>query len=549
MGNALANDISTQDIIDGKESTLVQPLIKSLSDSNLNSNATSRVASFQGMPNQFIDGPVSDTLGRISSRIITTCGVIHYLSRAGSSKNENIDSEFEVLDSINDKNYIFESLDNKEVKSTCDSYISKIKNNSLIPTTKDNLFDNLTYGMGFELESRESSENLEDIMGTRDIVSNESIDIESSSINAKFKTNEIEVKSKLFKIFGNKKNHMPFLSPGIIDVFVPFVLDETLLACFLVCPHWLLTIANFLNKKYSISIDEKFIECYAGNIELEHATVTIQPVLTVGGSVRIDRVLYAKVLKSCLNKSSTLSYNFKYKSALMESNKNFRKNRSNSTFLPPNRGSSCNSIPKIIYTSSYRFNTKATGTKRVQWAYKDISRSHCEEVAVAHTTTTSNLNVGDRIEIAVNMSNSFGVVDLDSIKFQRLVFEEISSERCEIEDMYSSDSDWRPIKNEGKELKDFFNIPIFSPQMEILYTECAGTDVITYKIIYNAIKPGELANSKEHFGIDISVVPKNFAIISALKRKGLQHDRYSPLQLRVGDQLVLYISKGGTIPT
>ncbi|KAH8738925.1 hypothetical protein FG386_000791 [Cryptosporidium ryanae] len=548
MGNTPAYDVDTKDILNKKGSNFIQPLTKSFSDFDLTSSVTSKVASLQGIPNQFIEDPVSDTLAKISSRIVTTCGVIHYLSKAGS--NENVYSEFEVLDNISDKNYIFESLDSKEEKSVCENYSSKIKNNDLIPTTKNNLFDVITYGMRFELESRESSENLESIIENKS-TNNDSNNIVEVLVENKPKIREIEVKSKLFKIFGNKRNHMPFLSPGIIDVFLPFILDETLISCFLVCPHWLLTIANFLNKKYGSSIDKKFIECYSDNIELEHATVTIQPVLTVGGSVRVDRVLYAKVLKGCLNKSSTLSYNFKYKSALMEEMNNIsRKNRSNSIFQPiSKKNSGIFSLMGAIYTSSYKFDTRAMGTKRIQWAYKDISRSHCEEVAVAHTTTKSSLNVGDRIEIAINMSNSFGIVDLDSIKFQKLIFEEITSEKCEIEDMYSSESDWRPVNSQNKELRDLFNVPIFSPQMELLYTEYAGTDIITYKITYKATKPGELNNSKEHFGIDISVVPSNFAIISALKRKGLQHDRYSPLQLRVGDQLVLYISKGGTIPT
>ncbi|KAF7459328.1 hypothetical protein HWI79_204 [Cryptosporidium felis] len=365
------------------------------------------------------------------------------------------------------------------------------------------------------------------------------------------------IRSKTFSIFGNKNNHKPFLSPGIIDTFLPYVLDESLLTCFLVCPHWLLTIANYLNNKYCVSIDEKFRECYKSYLELEYATVTIQPVLTVGGSVRIDRVLYAKVLKSCVNRTTNLTYNFKYKSTC-RGNSEYKKNS------PLNYKSPiCSIVQPIInristetlpiedttFISCYEFETNKAGSKRSQWAHKDMSRCHCEEVAVVQTTTTSNLNVGDRIEVAINLSNSFGIINLDSIKFSPLKFEDLKFERCEIEDMYPINIDWRLNNFEDGEINERFNIPNFMPQLEIVSVEYAGTDIITCKVIYKAIGPGELINSKEHLGIDISVVPKEYAIISALKRKGLQHDRYSPLQLRVEDQLILYISKGGAIPT
>lgn len=552
MGNTLTFDNEEQLASLAYNSSSGLPVKRSYSNFDLRSGLSSRTDSLQFISTPANEDSISNILSKISERILKTNGIIYFFSKADDQKvnlnhgNQNIPYEPDCL---------FETVDLMEKRAQREVEVTKTYlclDNSNNNGTKSNS----NHEALFELERKESAESPEaskieiDMLKTQKSTSF----LGNHTVNL---PNSIRLISKQFVIFGNKDNHKPFLSPGIIDVFLPYILDESLLSCFLVCPHWLLTLSEFINKRYCVQIDDQFKGSYGKYLDLEYSTVTIQPVLTVGGSVRIDRVLYAKVLKDCMNKTTCLSYNFKYKdisqvrTGFKKENLLSQKNTINQIIQPIIKKSSdlSSQTDDIQFISCFKFETNKIGTKRIQWAHKDMSRCHCEEVAVAQTTTKSNVNVGDRVEIAINLSNSFGIVDVESIRFIPLHFEAISPEKCEIEDVYTAGMDWRIYNSEDGEINEFFNVPDLLPQLKIISLECAGTDIITCKITYKAISSGDLANSKDHFGVDISVVPRECAIISALKRKGLQHDRYSPLQMRVDDQLIFYISKGGAIPT
>ncbi|OII72049.1 uncharacterized protein cubi_01382 [Cryptosporidium ubiquitum] len=552
MGNTLTFDNEEQLVLLTNNSNSISPLKRSHSNLDLKSGLSSRTNSLQCITNYKIENSISNIICKISERILKTNGIIYFFSKV---EKKEIDLNQGDQDILYEPNYIFETLDLMENRAQREVNIIETSVQSLKIEKSKEAQGNFNREISFEFEKKESIESSE--ISKSDIDSN--FTQNSASIFGNNTSNvpkSICVTSKKFIIFGNKNNHKPFLSPGIIDLFLPYILDETLLSCFLVCPHWLLTISEFINEKYCISIDDQFKETYGKYLDLEHSTITIQPVLTVGGSVRIDRVLYAKVLKSCINKTTCLSYSFKYKSnsqikdVLKKEGLLPQKNLVGPIIQPLiNNPNSCSQIADTPFISCYKFVTNKIGTKRIQWAHKDLSRCHCEEFIVAQTTTKSNVNVGDRIEIAINFSNSFGIVDIESIRFLPIQFETITPEKCEIEDIYTSGTDWRFYTSEDGEITECFDIPNLLPQFKVISLEYAGTDIITCKITYKAISSGDLANSKEHFGVDISVVPREYSIISALKRKGLQHDRYSPLQMRVDDQLVLYISKGGAIPT
>lgn len=551
MGNSLAFD--NEELVSlANNSSSGLTVKRSYSNFDLRSGLSSRTDSLQCISTPANEDSISNILSKISERILKTNGIIYFFSKA---------EDQEIILNHGDQftqykpDCMFETLDLMEKKSLREIEATKTYlclNNSNNNATKSNSNRDIL----FEFERKESTESSEASKIEIDMFKAQN----STSILGNYMVNlpsSIRLRSKQFVIFGNKNNHKPFLSPGIIDIFLPYILDESLLSCFLVCPHWLLTLSEFINKKYCVPIDNQFKENYGKYLDLEYATVTIQPVLTVGGSVRIDRVLYAKVLKDCLNKTTCLTYNFKYKDIsqvrtdFKKENLLSQKNTFNPIIQPLIKKSSdlSSQADDVQFISCFKFETNKIGTKRTQWAHKDMSRCHCEEVAVAQTTTKSNVNVGDRVEIAINLSNSFGIVDVESIRFLPLHFEAISPEKCEIEDVYTAGMDWRIYNSEDGEINEFFNIPDLLPQLKIISLEYAGTDIITCKITYKAISSGDLANSKDHFGVDISVVPRESAIISALKRKGLQHDRYSPLQMRVDDQLIFYISKGGAIPT
>ena len=74
---------------------------------------------------------------------------------------------------------------------------------------------------------------------------------------------------------------------------------------------------------------------------------------------------------------------------------------------------------------------------------------------------------------------------------------------------------------------------------------CAGIDGLISKIHLIAMNEGRLVN--DYIGMPIVVKGKtnqgDEAIVHEVKRVGLLIDRYIDLELRVGDHLVLYISK------
>ncbi|OII77677.1 hypothetical protein cand_014930 [Cryptosporidium andersoni] len=510
-----------------KNNNSIEPLSRSYSNVELPSvTPISRSQSIQTLSAPLIVDSVSDLIDRISSRLNKNYRIVKHLALACP------------------KDYYL----NKQNTYEENTYVKKDEKFKWL-----NLFShNLRYS-GYDLQIEDRNFEILDARNETGAL-NPSSKQHCLGSTCQFKGHSLYEDSKLYVVYGHLNNHKPFLSPGIIDAFLPFILDETLLTCFTVCPHWFLTLVCHMNQVYSHLIDDQFKENYKGYLELEHATVTMQPVLTVCGSVRIDRVLYAKVLKSCAKKCVTIAYNFKYDknsdSALNKYSKVSDRSLSNKKrqslfglIISPVKSSDINEA----YLSIYKFETFYTGTRRKQWAHKDISRCHSEEVCVAQTTMIPSVNVGDRIEIAVNLSNSFGVVNIKSIEFQPISFETIKSENCEAEDLYPNTSDWNPIYNQS-EVAENFHIPDLSPNLIITETEYAGTDLVTCRVHYKAVKCGELSNAEKIFGIDIVVLPRDYAIICPLKRIGLQHDRYSPLQIRIDDTIVLYITKGGAIP-
>lgn len=69
----------------------------------------------------------------------------------------------------------------------------------------------------------------------------------------------------------------------------------------------------------------------------------------------------------------------------------------------------------------------------------------------------------------------------------------------------------------------------------------AGIDGSICKAVFEAIKPGKF-NSKLFHGIGIHIYESKCELSNEVKRIGYLRDRVIPLELRVGDTFVLYIS-------
>lgn len=89
------------------------------------------------------------------------------------------------------------------------------------------------------------------------------------------------------------------------------------------------------------------------------------------------------------------------------------------------------------------------------------------------------------------------------------------------------------------------DISFFEPMFQIKSYMCAGVDGLISKIHLLALKEGRLIN--DYIGMPLVVrnqVERNDSqLIHEVKRVGLLIDRYVDLELRVGDQLILYVSK------
>jgi hypothetical protein len=117
---------------------------------------------------------------------------------------------------------------------------------------------------------------------------------------------------------------------------------------------------------------------------------------------------------------------------------------------------------------------------------------------------------------------------------------------CELEDSVVEwyDSQYFQRQNE------LMDLSFFEPIFQVKAQTCAGIDGLICKVHLVAAKEGKLVN--DYIGIPLVVKNKtrgqddemgSGTIVHEVKRVGLLIDRYVDLELRVGDQLILYISK------
>lgn len=105
------------------------------------------------------------------------------------------------------------------------------------------------------------------------------------------------------------------------------------------------------------------------------------------------------------------------------------------------------------------------------------------------------------------------------------------------------------------------DLSFFKPLFQVQSYFCAGVDGLISKIHLLAVQEGRLMN--EYIGVPLVVKSKrnkssggknkhydlegemlgNGTIVHEVKRVGLLIDRYVDLELRIGDHLVIYISK------
>jgi len=318
------------------------------------------------------------------------------------------------------------------------------------------------------------------------------------------------------------ENSLPFMEASILPIVTAFLFGGALVRCFEVCPLWFAVYYKTLDQIFA-RIDKGFKQYYGPSLHLEYARTDWSPVHVAEAGIRIDRILIARVTSTHVNRCTKVSYSYGYKE----------------------RGEGLHGDdPRVEpYECSFKFDTLSRGTPRSFWLHKDICRFHGDETRVAATQNVTPVCVNDRVEIAVNLFNAMGLVDVTQVRWRPMEVFPIQRRECPIEqelfDWYDLDS-FQSQSVERLQIPDFF-----SPQLTHYSTEYAGIDVAVSRTRLRAGAQGVVPQADRILGSRFEVLPRNSPIILPLKRVGLQHDRFTKIQLRQGDSLHLYISQGG----
>jgi len=317
------------------------------------------------------------------------------------------------------------------------------------------------------------------------------------------------------------ENSLVFMEPGILPIVMAFVFGGPLVRCMEVCPLWFVVYYKALDAIFA-KLDVDFSRFYGPSLELEYARTDWSPVHVAEAGIRIDRILIARVGGPLVNKCTKVSYGYGYKS--------------DAEFGPAQRDP---------YECSFKFDTYTKGRARSVWIHKDICRFHGDETRVAATQNVTPVCVNDRIEIAVNLFNAMGLVDVNKFHWRPLEVFPIQQRECPIgQDLF----DWYDIDSFQSQSVERLQIPdFFSPQLVHCSTEYAGIDVAVSRTRLRAETPGGVPQADRILGSRFEVLPWSSPIILPLKRVGLQHDRFTKVQLRQGDSIQLYISQGGKV--
>jgi len=310
------------------------------------------------------------------------------------------------------------------------------------------------------------------------------------------------------------ENSLVFMEPGLLPRVVGFLVGGALVRCFEACPLWFVIFYKTLDQMFG-EIDAGFSRLYGDSLVLEYARTDWSPVHITEAGIRIDRILIARVTNLHVNRCTKIAYGFKYVSSEADSR----------------------------YSCAFKFDTLPKGQPRSFWIHKDICRFHGDETRVAATQNITPVCVNDRIEIAVNLFNAMGFVDVKQLAWYPLEVSSIQRRSCPIEQELF---DWYDIEAFQSQSVERLQIPdFFGPQLVHRSTEFAGIDVAVSRTRLRAEMPGIVPQGDRILGARFEVLPRNSPIILPLKRAGLQHDRFTKIQLRQGDDMELYISQGG----
>jgi hypothetical protein len=312
-----------------------------------------------------------------------------------------------------------------------------------------------------------------------------------------------------------------------------------------VSPNWHFKFTEALDSAYS-RIESKFALNHSDLVLFHSGKVAVESIRLTGQSgMRCDRVLTVEPLKQLIGHTIKLRCTYQ-----------FLRDRSE-------------------YKLEYKFDCVRKGARTV-WLHKDETRDAHE--ASAASPQVPEICSSDRLEIALPWWNLHGLVDLDSVEWQLPLIQNTLAIRAltrrlpehpqlprhsinntdDVEEMQKRLLRYDVFRRCETELavsewvearyftiqSEVYNYDLFQPFLRLLKAEFAGVDTIISKHIYLAIEPGIIPDSLAKLGKEVEVLPASAPLVNEVRRMGLLFDRHHSCEVRVGDSLILYISRG-----
>lgn len=312
-----------------------------------------------------------------------------------------------------------------------------------------------------------------------------------------------------------------------------------------VSPNWHFKFSEAMDSAFARA-ESKFALNHSDLVLFHSGRLAVESIRLTGKSgVRCDRVLTVEPLKQLIGHTIKLRCTY-----------HFLRDRSE-------------------YKLEYKFDCVRKGPRTV-WLHKDETRD-------AHETSATSAQVpeicsSDRLELALPWYNLQGLVDLDSVEWQLPLIqntlairaltrrlpehpqlprhsinntddvEELQKRllrydvfrRCETE---LAVSEWVEARYFSIQ-SEVYNYDLFQPFLRLLKAEFAGVDTVISKHLYLAALPGIIPDSLAKLGKEVEVLPAAASLANEVRRMGLLFDRHRSCEVRVGDTLVLYISRG-----
>ena len=272
-------------------------------------------------------------------------------------------------------------------------------------------------------------------------------------------------------------------------------------------------------------VENGFVTAYYETLFFKRSFTWCKPISVCGQKgLRIDRVFECEVVAPP-HQTHTISFSFEF-----ENDRN-------------------------SYRAEYKFDCKPKSSRRETWVHVDRQSNE------AYSQAIQPVNVGDTIQFSITLFNLNGAVkqvrwdqpqatatpNLSSLNYDRdrtkwLMFKHSSQKIycdlnriCEIED---SATEWYDPKYYT--LNPLFDLSFLQPYFRLVSLKYTGVDGSICKCHLQAVQAGEV-NPVKLCDFKVRVLAAS-DLCNEVKRIGYLRDRERPLELRVGDNLILYIS-------